>query len=147
MILLYSQAVSDNSDFDPDRFFASSGHNRLLGIRFHDRGEDWCELVLPYSESLIGDPATGILASGPIVTLMDMATSIAIWIREKRFRNQATLDLRVDYLRPATPGKPVTGRGECYRVTRSIAFVRGAAHDGDPDDPVAHVTGTYMFIA
>ena len=45
-------------------------------------------------------PSTGILASGPIISLMDMATSLAIWVRLGRFRHQATLDLRVDYLRP-----------------------------------------------
>jgi acyl-coenzyme A thioesterase PaaI-like protein len=38
----------------------------------------------------------------------------------------------------------VIGRGECYRLTRSIAFVRGQAHDGDPSDPLAHVAGTFM---
>jgi acyl-coenzyme A thioesterase PaaI-like protein len=74
-----------------------------------------------------------------------MATSIAIWVKLERFRHQATLDLRVDYLRPAQAGRTVIGRGECYGVTRSIAFVRGTAHDGDAGDPVAHVTGTFMF--
>ena len=49
-------------------------------------------------------PESGIIASGPIVSLMDMATSLAIWIRLGQFRHQATLDLRVDYLRPARPG-------------------------------------------
>ncbi len=38
------------------------------------------------------------------------------------------------------------GRGECYRITRSIAFVRGQAHDGDPGDPLAHVAGTFMVV-
>ena len=56
----------------------------------------------------------------------------------------ATLDLRVDYLRPATPGRRIVGRGECYGLTKSIAFVRGTAHDGDADDLVAHVTGTFI---
>ncbi len=88
---------------------------------------------------------SGIIASGPIISLMDMATSIAIWVRLGRFRHQATLDLRVDYLRPAVPGRDIIGRGECYAVTRSIGFVRGIAHDGDADDPVAHVGGTFMF--
>ncbi len=85
-----------------------------------------------------------ILASGPIISLMDMATSLAVWTKLGRFRPQATLDLRVDYLRPSAPERTVVGRGTCYRVTRSIAFVRGIAHDGDPDDPVANVTGTFI---
>jgi uncharacterized protein (TIGR00369 family) len=86
-----------------------------------------------------------VIASGPIVSLMDMALSMAIWVKLDRFREQATLDMRVDYLRAATSGEPVIGRGECYAVTRSVAFVRGLAHQGDPADPVANVAATFMF--
>jgi len=39
----------------------------------------------------------------------------------------------------------VIGRGECYRLTRRVAFVRGMAHEGDPADPIAHVAGTFMM--
>jgi acyl-coenzyme A thioesterase PaaI-like protein len=84
------------------------------------------------------------MASGPILALMDMAASVGVWLRLGRFHVHATLDLRIDYLRPATPGRTVIGRGECYRITRSIAFVRGMAHDGDASDPLAHVAGTFM---
>lgn len=135
-------------DFDPVRFIggmARSGHNGLVGLRYHGHGPDWCELALPWRVELAGDAVTGILASGPIITMMDMATSISIWLKAGRFRPQATLDLRVDYLRPAEPGQTVIGRGECYKITRSIAFIRGEAHDGDPGRPVAHVAGTYIF--
>ncbi len=137
-----------DTSFDPARFvdtLASRAHGGLIGLRYVGHGEDWAELAIDYHEKLIGDEATGVLASGPILALMDMATSMSIWIRQKRFRAQATLDLRVDYIRPATPGKAVIGRGECYRITRSVAFIRGQAHDGDPADPIAHVAGTYMF--
>ncbi|AGH48468.1 MULTISPECIES: PaaI family thioesterase [Sphingomonadales] len=135
--------------FDPAAFidtFRSYGHNGALGTRFVQHGPDWVELALDYDEKLIGNTETGVLASGPIFSLMDMATSLAIWVRTDIFRPQATLDMRVDYLRPATPGRTVFGRGECYRVARRIAFVRGQAHDGDPNDPVAHVAGTFMFL-
>lgn len=137
-----------NTAFDPERFvstLAARAHGGLIGLRYVAHGEDWAELAIDYDETLVGDPSTGVLASGPILALMDMATSMSIWIKQQRFRAQATLDLRVDYIRPATPGKAVIGRGECYRITRSVAFIRGQAHDGDPDDPVAHVAGTYMF--
>ncbi|RYY27428.1 MAG: PaaI family thioesterase [Sphingomonadales bacterium] len=132
--------------FQPERFFAHRfvGHGDTLGIDFRAHGPDWAELILPYNERLIGDPASGVLASGPILALMDMATSVAVWLKIDAFVPHATLDLRIDYLRPARPGNTVVGRGECYRVTRSIAFVRGQAHDGDPDDPLANVAGTFM---
>ena len=134
--------------FDPERFMklaARLGHGGALGIRYRAHGEDWCELELPYADTLVGVPESGIIASGPIISLMDMATSLALWARMGRFRPQATLDLRVDYLRPAVPGQAIVGRGECYAVTRSVGFVRGLAHDGDTDRPVAHVGGTFMF--
>jgi uncharacterized protein (TIGR00369 family) len=137
-----------NAAFDPERFvstLAARAHGGLIGLRYVNHGEDWAELAIDYSDRLVSDAHTGILASGPILALMDTATSMSIWIKQQRFRAQATLDLRVDYLRPATPGKAVIGRGECYRLTRNVAFVRGQAHDGDPNDPVAHVAGTCMF--
>ena len=133
-------------NFDPERMFASrfAGHGATLGIDYHAHGVDWAELALPYDPRLIGDPATGVLASGPILALMDMATSVGVWLKLDAFKPHATLDLRIDYLRPARPGQTVIGRGECYRLTRSIAFVRGQAHDGDPGDPLANVAGTFM---
>ena len=136
------------ASFDPKRFMSfvrTLGHGAALGLDYHDHGGDWAELSLPYHQNLVGMAESGVIASGPIISLMDMATSLAIWIRLDRFRAQATLDLRVDYLRPATPGRTIIGRGECYSVTRNIAFVRGHAHDGDAADPVAHVTGSFIF--
>jgi uncharacterized protein (TIGR00369 family) len=138
------------TEFDPVRLIkmmAKNGHNALIGALYHDHGEGWCELAIPYDARLASDTSTGIMASGPILTMMDMVTSMSIWLKTGKFQPQATLDLRVDYLRPATPGRTIIGRGECYGLTRSIAFVRGFAHDGDPAKPVAHVAGTYMFTA
>lgn len=139
-----------NNEFDPVmmvRMMCGHGHNRLMGVQYHRHGPGWAELFLPYTIELASDLETGILASGPIFTMMDMATSMSIWLKTGKVQPQATLDLRIDYLRPAEPGKDIFGRGECYHLTRSIAFVRGQAHDGDPNRPIAHVAGTYMFTA
>ncbi|QKR98233.1 PaaI family thioesterase [Sphingomonas sp. CL5.1] len=121
-----------------------NGHAGRLGVRFHAMGENWLELALPYSEELIGNEESGVIASGPIIAMMDVATSIAVWQRIGGFAPHATLDLRIDYLRPARPGRTVIGRAECLRVARSISFTRGIAHDGDIDDPIAHVAATFM---
>lgn len=140
--------LSQMKGFDPKMFTAYAsqiGHGGALGIDYENHGPDWVELGLDYHEKLIGVVSSGIIASGPIISLMDMALSMAIWVKLGRFRHQATLDMRVDYLRPSTPGKRIVGRGECYAVTRSVGFVRGLAHDGDPADPVANVAATFMF--
>lgn len=132
----------DLKRFPPSRL---GGHGGRLGIAYHAHGEDWAELALPWHADLVGDPERGVLASGPIITLMDMATSFAVWQKRQAFVPHATLDLRVDYLRPATPGRTVIGHGECYKITRALSFVRGQAHDGDPADPIAHVVGSFML--
>lgn len=136
--------------FDPEvatPFFASRGHSGWLGLRYSDHGDDWVELELPWREDLLGEEGQRVLASGPILSLMDMASGMAIWRTMDEFTAIATLDLRVDYVRPARAGASVFGRSQCYRVTRSAAFVRGLAHDGDGEDPVAHIQGVFMKIA
>ena len=133
--------------FDPGKvsqLMTRHGHGGWLGLSYQAHGPDWVELALPWRAELVGVAETGVLASGPIISLMDNATSMAVWTLAGRFVPHATLDLRVDYMRAARPGQTVIGHGECYKLTRSIAFIRGIAHDGDPADPVAHVTGTFM---
>lgn len=134
--------------FDPARFAKrlTWGHGGRLGIAYHAHGPDWVELALPFSPDQVGDRAQGTIAAGPIMTLMDMATSLAIWTRRGGFLPHATLDLRLDRLRAPVPGRTLIGRGSCYALTSSVAFVRGEAHDGDPADPIAHVTGTFMLM-
>ena len=123
------------------------GHGGWLDMRYHAHGADWVELALPWREELVGLASSGVLASGPIISLMDNATSMSVWTRRGAFQPQVTVDLRVDYMRAAVPGKTVIGRGECYKLTRTIAFVRGIAYDEDISDPVAHVVGTFMVLA
>ncbi len=143
-------AALDPAAFDPARaapMLLSHGHVGWLGLRFHGAGDDWAALELPWREDLLGETGQPVLASGPIFSLMDMASGLAIWTAMKEFQAIATLDLRVDYQRPARERSAVIGRAECYRLTRSAAFVRGVAHDGDIADPVAHIAGVFMPIA
>jgi len=139
----------ETAKFDAEqagKYFFRGGHTGWLGLRYAAHGENWVELELPWREDLLGDPQRPVLASGPIISLMDMASGMSIWQTKGTFTPIATLDLRVDYQRPARDRSAVWGRVECYRTTRSAAFVRGIAHDGDRDDPVAHIAGVFMTI-
>lgn len=128
-----------------ERFNALVPHVKALGLRFHGMGDDWAALELPYSEALVGYPDTGVIAGGAIFSLMDSTAGMAVFTRLDSWRAQATMDLRIDYLKPATPGKAVIGRVQCYKITRRVAFVRGIAYHDDPERPIANVTGTFML--
>ena len=130
-----------------DSFMLAIPHLKALGITYHGHGRGWSELALPYAEHLVAYPDAGVIASGAIFTLMDSAGGFSVMTGAERMQPVATLDLRLDYLRPATPGQTVIGRSDVQKMTRSIVFVRGVAHDGDPARPIAHMTGTFMFTA
>jgi uncharacterized protein (TIGR00369 family) len=134
--------------FDPARFFAlarSVGHGRALGMEFGASGANWTELSLPWREELVGVPDSGILASGAIVSLIDTASGTAVWATLGEFIPLVTIDMRIDYLRPAFRGESVFARFECTKLTRRIAFTRGTAHVGDPAKPIAYSSGTFMI--
>lgn len=135
--------------FDPsqfNKFMLEHGHTGFIGMQYRNHGDNWVELGMPWREDLVGDPETGVLASGPIISLLDNATSMAVWALRGAFRPQVTLDLRIDYVRAAAPGKTVIAWAECYQLKRSMAFVRGIAHDGDIADPVAHAAGIFIQV-
>lgn len=135
--------------FDPRvalQFMGRLGHGGFIDMHYGEHGDDWVELYADWREELVGDPESGVLASAVIISLMDNATSMAIWTRLNEFRPQVTMDLRVDYLRPSPKGERVYGRGICYHISKSIGFVRGLAHNGDIDKPLAHVSGTFIRI-
>jgi uncharacterized protein (TIGR00369 family) len=136
------------SGFDPESFFKlarSVGHGKALGLEYRNSGENWMELSLPWREELVGVPETGVLASGAIVSLIDTASGASVWMKLGRFVPIVTLDLRLDYMRPAVKGETVIARCECVKMTRQIAFIRGVAHGGDPERPIAHSAATFML--
>jgi len=136
--------------FDPEKLsqmFMARAHPGWLGLEYSAHGDNWVELKLPWNEKMLGEPDRPVLASGPIVSLLDMASGMSIWNTHGTFLAVATLDLRVDYQRPAKECSAVWGRAECYRITKSAAFVRGIAHDGDPDDTVATMAGVFMTLS
>jgi uncharacterized protein (TIGR00369 family) len=121
------------------------GHASQLGQRYIAHGDDWAEIAFDYDPRLAIMASNGILASGPVISLIDSASGLSIIAKVKRLRPLATLDLRIDYLRSAPPGKGIIARATCYRVTRNVAFVRCEAHDGDPDDLVALSMSSFFF--
>ncbi len=120
-------------------------HHRELGFEIVSAENATGVARIPYREDLVGNPETGVLHGGVVTSLLDSTGGIAVLAAMKEPKLIATLDLRIDYLKPATAGEPVYAKVECYKITTHVAFTRGVAYNRDPDDPVASMTATYML--
>ena len=118
---------------------------RELGLRLHGVESDWCVIKVLPDERLVGNPASGVVHGGVITALLDSCYGLAIFVKLNRLRPMATLDLRIDYLKPATPGREIFGGAVCYKLGHELAFVRGAAYHDSPDDPIATSSAIFMF--
>lgn len=124
-------------------FIEALPHAKALGLQMEDIGDGTARISMPYDKRLIGDPETGVLHGGAVSTLMDTCGGAAVMAHPAALGGTATLDLRIDYMRPAKPGDTITATATCYQVTRSVAFVRAVAVDGNADRPVATATGAF----
>lgn len=129
------------------KFIEAIPHARALQMKFIAIGEGTAEIEMPYDEKLVGDPATGVIHGGAVSALMDTCGGAAVVSHPGAPLGTATIDLRIDYMRPATPGQTIVAQATCYHVTRSVAFVRAVALDDDRDRPVATATGAFTFAA
>lgn len=127
------------------RFINTLNQARELGLTVVGAAPGQLTLSLPYSERIIGNPETGVIHGGAITTLMDTTSGSVMICGLDDFELCPTLDLRVDYMRPAEPGKPVHARAEIRKMTRNIAFTRCEAFQDD-GEVVATCVGTFMRI-
>ena len=138
-------------DQDADRtriarqFIAAIPHCRALGMQLVDMWVGWATRVMDYDESFVGDPDTGVLHGGVVTTLLDTCAGTSVMAHPSAPTGTATLDLRIDYMRAAPPGRRLFARADCYRVTRSVGFVRGFAWTESIDDPVAMASGAFTL--
>ncbi|MFK7914475.1 MAG: PaaI family thioesterase [Pseudomonadales bacterium] len=121
-----------------------------LGFEFLSDDNGRLTMRTPYAEHLVGDPDTGVIHGGVITAMLDNACGRAVHLaRVAAGRDDegaiATLDLRIDYMSSAEPGKDLYGEAYCYRLTRNVAFVRATAYTSSVDEPVATAVGAFML--
>ncbi|MFT4096357.1 MAG: hotdog domain-containing protein [Rhodoblastus sp.] len=121
-----------------------SVYGYLSGLKLDraEPGEAWTSL--PYRPVFVGDAESGVLHGGVVTAMLDESCGMAVQLGLDGQRAIATLDLRIDYQKPATPGLDIKAHAVCVKVTRSIAFVRATAYQESEDEPVATATACFM---
>jgi uncharacterized protein (TIGR00369 family) len=127
------------------KYVGRTPHMRDIGIRITGTDRARGTMVLPARADWLGDPARGVLHPGPITVLADSACGLAVGSAIERRIPYATLDLRMDYLRPASLDLDVHCEAHCYRVTRSVAFIRAEVWQADRDQPIASAQASFML--
>src|SRR3546814_14198296 len=106
----------DPSTLDPKLIesFIQKGipHCGALGLKVVSVGRD-VTMALPWRADLVGDPLSGVLHGGAVTSLIDSVCGMAVFAALQRLKPIATLDLRIDYLKPATAQKEQTGSASC----------------------------------
>jgi uncharacterized protein (TIGR00369 family) len=129
------------------QFIETIPHSRALGMAITEIGDGIAVIEMPWDARFVGDPETRVIHGGAVSALMDTCSGAAVMSHPRSPAGTATINLRIDYMRGAAPGQTITARAECTHITRSVAFVRATAHDGDADRPVATATGAFTVEA
>ncbi len=123
-----------------------TGHGAALGFELTRVGRGEVEMSFPYKEETVGNPVTGVVHGGVIVSLLDTCCGCAAISVLKRPSVTPTMDLRLDYMHPAEPGQPIYVSAKVYRDTSNVIFCRGSAWQDYPENPIAHCVATFMRV-
>lgn len=122
-------------------------HALECGMQVDEINPEYVISRLAYRDEWLGDTERGVIHTGVVTTLVDTSCGLALLAKLERFEPIATLDLRMDYLRPAFRDRDIVCRAECYRITESIAFVRASAWQDKVELPIASAHSAFMRSA
>ena len=125
------------------RFAAAIPHNAAIGLVLEDAATDTVRMRLGYQAAFIGNVEAGLWHTGIAFTAADSACGLAVFLALPGLEAIATLDLRMDHLRPALAGADLVIEATCHHVTERMAFVNADLHQDDPARCVARATATF----
>ena len=129
------------------QFIEAIPHAQELGMVLQSIGDGMAEISMPYDVKLIGDPDTGVIHGGAVSALMDTCCGAAVMCHPDAPGGTATIDLRIEYMRAATPGQTILTQATCHHISRNVAFVRAVAMDDNRDNVVATATAAFSVEA
>ena len=125
-------------------FIAGIPYARASNMQVTEASPNHATLAMPACGDWTGDAERQLTHPGVLTVLADTACGVAVGTALDVMEPFATLDLRMDYLRPAVADRELICHAECHRLSRSVAFVRGEIRQPGQDEVLATVQATFM---
>lgn len=126
--------------------FNKGDHFHQLGLIIDHVSDGKVRVKLPWGNHLVGNPETQVVHGGVLTTMLDTCCGFATITTLEEPEICPTMDLRIDYMRPATPGATLYAEGEVYRITDHVIFTRGVAYHEDRDKPIAYCVANFSRL-
>ena len=123
--------MNDKTDDERLTMIANLWNSRAKGLilemdlKIEQADRNGVQLRMPFNPDFCVDEEGTLLHGGVLTALIDSAFGLANFLAIDDVQTMATLDLRVDYLRPAKSRADVMVFADCYRQTRHVAFGSG----------------------
>ena len=98
---------------------------KAMDLRIEKVARNGVEIRMPFNPDFCADDEATLLHGGILTALLDSAFGLANFLAVEDVESMATLDLRVEYLRPAQSRADVIVFAECYHQTRHVTFNSG----------------------
>ena len=126
------------------RFNRMIPHNQAIGLQVADVAGERIRTTLAYRADFLGDPEAGLWHTAIGTTAADSTCGLAVFLAIPGLESVATIDLRMDYLRPATIDRALLAIAGCLHITDEVAFVRCEIFSEGKAQPVATGSATFM---
>lgn len=118
-----------------------------MNLHVEQAGPEGVRVRMPFDPEFCLDAAATLLHGGVLTALLDSVFGLANFLAIPGLQSMATLDLRVDYLRPAQSRADILVQARCYHETRHVAFDTGRVwFDGSSDAEVARGTASFALV-
>lgn len=118
--------------------------NAFLGMRVRDVSKGFVAIEIPFRPELVGDPLRPALHGGVLSALADACGGAAVWVDVQDSSSRvSTIDLRIDYLRPARL-ETIVAEGRVVRLGNRVGVVDMRLYNAPtPELTVATGKGVY----
>ena len=137
--------MSENASFFDllRQHFERIPFGRHLGVEIREVRDGYARLELPFRPEFIGNTELPALHGGILLSVADQCGGLVLYTKAGPTAKLSTVDLRMDFLKPAPP-KTLVVEGQVLRAGNRIGVVElRLSSEGKPDELLAFGVGVY----